>query len=84
MGTRYDGQYYEQGQPRHDLGSFVCYNVKQEETTDTLYIRDYMGKSVDIPKLPTYESLATGSSAFCIDTGDVLFYDSKTKSWNPL
>lgn len=80
----YDGQTYQDGQVKHDIGSFVCYETIQEETTNTLYLRNYMGKSIDIPKLPTYDSLATGSSALCIDTGDLLFYDATTKSWNPM
>lgn len=77
----YDGQTYEDGDTVHDLGTFVCTEVKQDQTTGDKQVRGYMGKSADISKLPTYESLSTGSWAMCTDTGSVLFYEASTKTW---
>lgn len=70
-----DGQFYEDGAPVHDLGSFVC--VKREGVNK----REYQGYAVDVPKLPKYDNLESGSTAYCIDTGDYYIYYAKTKTW---
>lgn len=64
-----------------DLGSFVCIEVKMECTYGTKQIRNYVGLSTDIGKLPTYDDLATGSMAYCADTGDEYYYVSSTQTW---
>ena len=47
-------------------------------------VRNYNGLSKDIEKLPKYSDLMTGSSAFCGDTGQLLNYESTTKTWYEL
>ena len=37
--------------------------------------------STDFGKLPTSDNLMTGSSAYCIDTGDYYKYEATTKQW---
>ena len=71
----HDGQYYNEGDTIWDLGSFEC--VSKEDTNQ----RNYEGLSTDISKLPTYDNLEAGSTAFCLDTGDFYKYHAKTKTW---
>lgn len=75
--TIFDGQWYQKGDEIWDLGSFECTSI------DGLK-RNYEGLSADVPKLPKYENLATGSSALCLDTGDYYKYHAKTKTWYKL
>ena len=42
-------------------------------------LRDYELLSNDFSKLPTSDNLMTGSSAYCIDTGDYYKYEAITK-----
>lgn len=72
--TTYDGQFYEKGEEIWDLGSFVATSVSGN-------IRNYEGLSGDISKLPKYDNLSTGSSAFCVDTGQLYKYEATTKTW---
>lgn len=72
-----DGQFYKQGDEIWDLGSFVATSVSGQ-------IRNYEGLSSDVSKLPKYDDLQTGSSAFCIDTGDLYKYEKTTKTWYKL
>lgn len=72
--TVYDGQLYKKGEEIHDLGSFVATSISGN-------IRNYEGLQKDISKLPTYDSLSTGSSAFCVDTGKLFKYEATTKTW---
>ena len=44
-------------------------------------LRDYELLSNDFGKLPTSDNLMTGSSAYCIDTGDYYKYEATTKQW---
>ena len=44
-------------------------------------LRGYELLSTDFGKLPTSDSLMTGSSAYCIDTGDYYKYEATTKQW---
>lgn len=75
--TTYDGHFYQKGEEIPDLGSFVA-------TTTSGQIRNYEGLSVDVAKLPKYDDLGTGSSAFCVDTGDLYKYEKTTKTWYKL
>lgn len=69
----YDGQQYEDDQAIWDLGSFSCVDSDGN-------IRHYEGLSKDAPtKLPHY--VDAGSSALCLDTGDVWKYHKKTDQW---
>lgn len=72
-----DGQFYKQGEDIWDLGSFVATSVSGQ-------IRNYEGLSSDVSKLPKYDNLETGSSAFCVDTGDLYKYEKTTKTWYKL
>ena len=58
----------------NDLGSWVCTDVKFEQTYGKYQVRNYVGLSADVAKLPTYDDLSTGSKATCADTGDVYYY----------
>ena len=64
-----------------DLGSWVCSSVKSDETYGNLQIREYFGLSSDVSKLPVYEDLATGSNAYCIDSGELYIYNAVGKTW---
>lgn len=44
-------------------------------------LRGYELLSADVGKLPTSDNLMTGSSAYCIDTGDFYKYEATTKKW---
>lgn len=44
-------------------------------------LRGYELLSTDVDKLPTSDNLMTGSSAYCIDTGDYYKYEATTKQW---
>lgn len=70
-----DGVLYKDGEEIHDLGSFECVSVEGKN------IRNYEGLSKDVGKLPTYDNLEAGSSAFCLDTGDYYKYHAKSKTW---
>lgn len=72
--TTQDGQFYKKGEEIWDLGSFVATSVSGN-------IRNYEGLSGDIAKLPKYNDLSTGSSAFCVDTGQLFKYEATTKTW---
>lgn len=72
-----DGQFYKQGDEIWDLGSFVATSVSGQ-------IRNYEGLSSDVSKFPKYDDLQTGSSAFCVDTGDLYKYEKTTKTWYKL
>lgn len=72
----YDGQTYTDESQIPDLGSLVC--------TDTNgNIRKYEGKYADRSKLPKYDNLGTGSSAFLSDNGSFVLmkYYADTKTW---
>ena len=73
----YDGQYYDSKDDFPDLGSWeaTCEAHAQRRT--------YQGFSADIAKLPKYDNLLTGSSALCLDTGDLLLYHAGKKQWFP-
>lgn len=69
-----DGHTYKAGVDVPDMGSIVC-------TAFSGYLRNYELLSADVGELPTYDDLMTGSSAYCIDTGDFYKYESTTKRW---
>ena len=70
-----DGQIYMDDEQVHDLGSFEC--VSKEDVNQ----RNYEGLSADVSKLPKYDDLEAGSTAFCLDTGDFYKYHAKSKTW---
>lgn len=73
----YDGQYYFKGDEIPDLGSLVATEVDGNT-------RSYEGLSKDKNKLPKYDDLETGSSAFFVDTSEVYEYEKTTKTWYKL
>lgn len=70
--TTYDGVFYKKGEEIWDLGSFVATDVDGN-------IRNYDGLSKDVGKLPHY--VETGSSAYCIDTGQIYIYEKTSDIW---
>lgn len=68
----HDGQLYTSDNDIWDLGSFVATNIENRK-------RHYEGLSKDIDKLPHY--VDSGSSAFCLDTGDFYRYLKSTDTW---
>lgn len=70
-----DGQLYTDDEQVHDLGSFECTGWVGNK-------RKYEGLSADVSKLPSYDNLETGSSAMCLDTGELYKYHAPTKKWH--
>lgn len=72
----YDGHSYDDASQIPDLGSLVC-------TAASGNIRSYEGKYSDKVKLPKYDDLRTGSSAFLSDGGKFVLYKyyADTKTW---
>ena len=75
--VKFDGHLYESEKDFPDIGSWECV----EEVGNK---RTYWGFSADVSKLPTYDDLATGSTALCLDNSDVLCYHAATKTWYKL
>lgn len=73
----YDGHSYNKGEEVPDLGSLVAMPGSDK-------IRNYEGLSKDKNKLPKYDDLETGSSAFFYDTGQAFKYEKTTKTWYEL
>ena len=71
-----DGQVYQPGEEIPDLGSW-----KNTDPKSSSRIRNYEGLSKDFNKLPKY--VGTGSSAVCLDTGDIYKFCEDTKEWYP-
>ena len=76
--VKVDGHTYKVGEEIPDLGSLVC---TSEE--DNGRIRGYEGKYTDKDKLPKYDDLSTGSSAFLSNNGKFVLYKyyADTKTW---
>ena len=72
--VKVDGHIYEAGQEVPDMGTLVATSVDGA-------IRNYEGLSTDFDKLPTYDDLGTGSSAFFQDTGFIYKYEAQSKTW---
>lgn len=72
-----DGQLITAGETIPDLGSFICTEVNGN-------IRKYEGLSFDVGKLPHYNNLGTGSSALCLDTGELYKYEKTSDIWYKL
>ena len=72
----FDGHSYENSADIPDLGSLVC-------TSSESNIRNYEGHYSDRAKLPKYNDLATGSSAFLSNSGSFVLYKyyADTKTW---
>lgn len=64
-----------------DLGSWVCAGVKRDHTYGDKQFREYFGLSTDIAKLPKYDDLATGSTAYCVDNGNLYMYNATSQTW---
>ncbi len=63
--------------PKSDehYGSFKIVEVKGNH-------KMFMGLSDDVSLLPNeMQNTITGSSAFCVDTGEVYLYEESTKTW---
>lgn len=79
-----DGQRYNDNEELLDIGSWVAYKVSDGN------VREYVGLSTDISKLPKYkytergEALGGGSTAICSDTSDVYIYNPSDDSWKQL
>lgn len=68
-----DGQWYNPGEEIWDLGSFYSSDPPDQKQ------RGYYGLSKDVSKLPHY--VLSGSSAICVDTGDLYLYLKDTDTW---
>ena len=56
-------------------GSFKLVEVKGNH-------KMFMGLSSDVTLLPNeMQNTITGSTAFCVDTGEVWFYEETSKTW---
>ena len=77
--TKIDGHWYKPGDEMPDLGSLVCVSDDKDGK-----IRNYEGLSQDVGKLPKYDRLETGSSAFFYDTKELYKYEKTTKTWYKL
>lgn len=79
-----DGQKYLNEETKLDIGSWVAFKVSPGN------VREYVGLSIDVPKLPKYKSsergdaLGGGSVAICSDTSDVYIYNPSDDSWKQL
>ena len=79
-----DGQKYVDEESKLDIGSWVAYKVSPGN------VREYVGLSADIAKLPKYkfsekgEALGGGSTALCTDTSEVYIYNPSDDSWKKL
>lgn len=65
------------------MSSIVC-TSSTNMTLDVGIVKvliNYELLSTDVGKLPTSDNLMTGSSAYCIDTGDYYKYEATTKQW---
>lgn len=60
-----------------DMGSF---NLTKAENG----VYEFKGLSADMDKLPKVQSIGTGSTALCIDTGTILMYEKTSKTWYEL
>lgn len=71
-----DGHVYHDESEAPDLGSLMCVNTNGR-------IREYEGQYADVRKLPKYDDLATGSSAFLSDEGDFKLFKfyANSKTW---
>lgn len=60
---------------KEQYGSFKLVEVASNHKT-------FMGLSSDVTLLPNeMENTITGSTAFCVDTGEVYFYEESSKTW---
>lgn len=71
-----DGHEYKPGEEIWDLGSWVAVDSHPGLR------REYRGLSTDAAKLPHYVS--DGSSALCLDTGDLYMFLKSTDTWYKL
>lgn len=76
MSVIVDGKVYPTKDEAPVLGSLVCTSIEGN-------IRSYEGKWADHEKLPKYDDMGTGSSAFLSDNGKFILckYYADTKTW---
>lgn len=67
-----DGQTYRKGDVIHDLGGWDCIDTDGSK-------RYYWGKSSEVDKLPHY--VASGSTALCVDTGELYGFYAPDSKW---
>lgn len=67
-----DGQTYRKGDIIHDLGGWDCIDIDGSK-------RYYWGKSSEVDKLPQY--VASGSTALCVDTGELYGFYAPDSKW---
>ena len=67
-----DGQTYRKGDVIHDLGGWDCIDTDGSK-------RYYWGKSSEVDKLPHY--VASGSTALCVDTGELYGFYAPGNKW---
>lgn len=67
-----DGQTYRKGDVIHDLGSWDCIDTDGSK-------RYYWGKSSEVDKLPHY--VASGSTALCVDAGELYGFYAPGSKW---
>lgn len=60
-----------------DLKSFVL-TAKHDD------IYEFQGLKADIASLPKVNAIGTGSTAFCIDSGEAYGYEKTTRQWYAL
>lgn len=44
---------------------------------------EFYGLAQDVSLLPTTDEIASGSVAYCVDTGDIFMYLKATHTWYP-
>lgn len=67
-----DGQTYRKGDVIHDLGGWDCIDTDGSK-------RYYWGKSSEVDKLPHY--VASGSTALCVDNGELYGFYAPGNKW---
>lgn len=73
-----DGELYSDEKDVPDIGSWKC--SKRSEGN----VREYVGLSSDVGKLPVYDDLGAGSTALCVDTSQVYIFNLSDKKWYEL
>lgn len=52
-----------------------------ERVSNEGMVTTFYGLSTEVGKLPIYNELATGSTALCLDTGDLYIYHKGLNKW---
>ena len=59
-------------------GSFVDSMAHVRNEND---LHEFYGLSADIAELPT-EGIRSGSTAYCVDTGDIYIFEETNQQWH--